>query len=241
MFHAGDVILEQDLPIALSGLLEQLTGTKERGVIVELKIPKAVFDRLPRYYRYLGDLMENGVMRTSSYDLAERMSYSATLIRHDMSSLGDFGRLGYGYDVKYLHAQISEILGINRCHNIIIIGSGNLGHAIVNHANFARYGFVMKGMFDVDPRLIGMAIRGIEIQPLEHLEEFIRKEDVQIAALTLSKNKADDIVDRLVNAGIRGIWNFSHLEVNVPDSVAIENVHLSESLMKLLYRMNHER
>ncbi|MBO5072529.1 MAG: redox-sensing transcriptional repressor Rex [Eubacterium sp.] len=206
---------------------------------MELRIPKAVFDRLPRYYRYLGDLMDLGINRTSSYDLAERMSYSATLIRHDMSTLGDFGRLGYGYDVPYLHTKISEILGINRCHNIIVIGSGNLGHAIVNHSNFAQYGFVMKGMFDVDPRLIGMVIRGIEIQPLDRLETFIQEQDIQIAAVTIPKNKADNLVDRLVRAGIKGIWNFSHLEVNVPENVVVEDVHLSESLMKLLYQMNH--
>lgn len=206
---------------------------------MELRIPKAVFDRLPRYYRYLGDLMDLGINRTSSYDLAERMSYSATLIRHDMSTLGDFGRLGYGYDVPYLHTKISEILGINRCHNIIVIGSGNLGHAIVNHSNFAQYGFVMKGMFDVDPRLIGMVIRGIEIQPLDRLETFIQEQDIQIAAVTIPKNKADNLVDRLVRAGIKGIWNFSHPEVNVPENVVVEDVHLSESLMKLLYQMNH--
>lgn len=206
---------------------------------MELSIPKAVFDRLPRYYRYLGDLIEIGITRTSSYDLAERMSYSATLIRHDMSTLGDFGRLGYGYDVPYLHKKISEILGINRCHNMIVIGSGNLGHAIVNHSNFAQYGFVMKGMFDVDPRLIGRVFRGIEIQSLEHLESVIAEQDVQIAAVTISKNKADNLVDRLVRAGIKGIWNFSHLEVNVPEDVVVEDVHLSESLMKLLYQMDH--
>lgn len=206
---------------------------------VELSIPKAVFDRLPRYYRYLGDLLDQGVDRTSSYDLAERMSYSATLIRHDMSTLGDFGRLGYGYDVPFLHGKISEILGINRCHNIIIIGSGNLGHAIVNHSNFAQYGFAMKGMFDVSPKLIGRVFRGIEIQPLDRLEAFIRENDVQIAAVTISKDKADDLVDRLVDAGIKGIWNFSHLEVQVPDDVVVEDVHLSESLMRLLYRMDH--
>lgn len=203
----------------------------------ERKISRAVIGRLPRYYRYLGDLMEAQVERISSSDLSKKMHVTASQIRQDLNNFGGFGQQGYGYNVKYLYSEIAKILGIDRQHNVIIIGAGNLGQAIANYTNFERRGFLIKGMFDVNPRLVGLVVRGVEIRGIEDLEQFIKDNDVQIAALTIPKSKAPEIADRLVKAGIKAIWNFAHTDLVVPDDVVVENVHLSESLMRLSYRV----
>jgi redox-sensing transcriptional repressor len=205
--------------------------------VSEKEISKAVITRLPRYYRYLGELMEDGVERISSNDLSVRMKVTASQIRQDLNNFGGFGQQGYGYNVKYLYAEIGKILGIDRQHNIIIIGAGNLGQAIANYANFEKRGFLIKGMFDINPRLIGLVVRGIEIRSVDDLEQFVKDNDVQIAALTIPKTKAPEIADRLVKAGIKAIWNFAHTDLSVPEDVVVENVHLSESLMRLSYRV----
>ena len=181
--------------------------------------------------------MEEGVERISSGELSVRMKVTASQIRQDLNNFGGFGQQGYGYNVKYLYNEIAKILGIDRQHNLIIIGAGNLGQAIANYANFERRGFVIKGMFDVNPRLVGLVVRGIEIRGIDDLENFITNNEVQIAALTIPKSKAAEIADRLVKAGIKAIWNFAHVDLQVPDDVVVENVHLSESLMQLSYRV----
>ena len=201
------------------------------------KISKAVIGRLPRYYRYLGELIEEGVERISSNELSARMKVTASQIRQDLNNFGGFGQQGYGYNVKYLYAEIAKILGIDQQHNLIIIGAGNLGQAIANYTNFERRGFLIKGMFDINPKLIGLVIRGIEIRSVDEMESFIKDNDIQIAALTIPKTKAPEIADRLVKAGIKAIWNFAHTDLVVPDDVVVENVHLSESLMRLSYRV----
>lgn len=199
------------------------------------EISNAVITRLPRYYRYLGELMEEGVERISSSELSARMKVTASQIRQDLNNFGGFGQQGYGYNVKYLYEEIGKILGLDRKHNMIIVGSGNLGQALANYANFERRGFVVKGMFDKNPELLGRIVRGIEICGMDELEDFIRENDVQIAALTLPKTQAPEIANRLVAAGIKAIWNFAHIDLAVPDGVVVENVHLSESLMRLSY------
>lgn len=206
-------------------------------IVDQKEISKAVIGRLPRYYRYLGELMEAGVERISSNDLSVRMKVTASQIRQDLNNFGGFGQQGYGYNVKYLYTEIARILGIDRQHNIIIIGAGNLGQAIANYANFEKRGFMIKGMFDINPRLIGLVVRGIEIRGVDDLEHFIVEQEVQIAALTIPKTKAPEIADRLVKAGIKAIWNFAHTDLNVPEDVVVENVHLSESLMRLSYKV----
>ena len=201
-------------------------------------ISQAVIRRLPRYYRYLGELLEDGVERISSNDLSKRMKVTASQIRQDLNNFGGFGQQGYGYNVKYLYAEIAKILGIDQQHNLIIIGAGNLGQAIANYTNFERRGFLIKGMFDINPKLIGLVIRGIEIRSVDEMESFIKDNDIQIAALTIPKTKAPEIADRLVKAGIKAIWNFAHTDLVVPDDVVVENVHLSESLMRLSYNIS---
>ena len=185
--------------------------------------------------------MEDGVERISSSELSARMKVTASQIRQDLNNFGGFSQQGYGYNVKYLYTEIAKILGIDRQHNLIIIGAGNLGQAIANYANFERRGFIIKGMFDVNPRLIGLVVRGIEIRGVEELEKFIVENDVQIAALTIPKTKAPEIADRLVKAGIKAIWNFAHTDLDAPEDVIVENVHLSESLMALSYNLSQYR
>lgn len=204
----------------------------------ERQISKAVIARLPRYYRYLGDLIEEGTERISSNELSARMKVTASQIRQDLNNFGGFGQQGYGYNVRYLYNEIARIIGIDRQHNIIVIGAGNLGQAIANYANFEKRGFMIKGMFDINPRLIGLVVRGVEIRGIDDLEQFIVENEVQIAALTIPKSKAPEIAERLVNAGIKAIWNFAHTDLNVPDDVVVENVHLSDSLMRLSYRVS---
>lgn len=205
------------------------------------EISQAVIKRLPRYYRYLGELLESGVERISSNELSEKMKVTASQIRQDLNNFGGFGQQGYGYNVKYLYSEIAKILGIDTSHNMIIIGAGNLGQAIANYTNFEKRGFVVKGLFDNNPRLQGITVRGIEVLPMENLEEFIAANNIEIAALTIPKNKASEVAERIVASGIKAIWNFAHTDLNVPPDVIVENVHLSESLMRLSYNIVQSR
>lgn len=203
----------------------------------EREISKAVIKRLPRYYRYLGEIMEEGIERISSGELSSRMSVTASQIRQDLNNFGGFGQQGYGYNVRYLYDEIGKILGLDKKHNMIIVGGGNLGQALANYVNFEKRGFVIKGIFDVNPVLKGLSVRGIAIHMLDDLESFIKEENIQIAALTLPKAKAEEMAELLVKCGIRAIWNFAHVDLVVPQDVMVENVHLSESLMQLSYNL----
>ena len=201
------------------------------------KISRAVISRLPRYYRYLGDLLEAGVERISSSDLSKKMHVTASQIRQDLNNFGGFGQQGYGYNVKYLYTEIGKILGLDRSHNFIIIGAGNLGQALANYASFERSGFILKSLFDVNPRLEGVTIRGIPVRMVAELEDFLKNNDIEIAALTLPKSKAIEVADILVDNGVKGIWNFAHTDLSLPKDVVVENVHLSDTLMKLSYNL----
>ena len=201
-------------------------------------ISRAVIRRLPRYYRYLGELLENGVERISSSDLSKRMKVTASQIRQDLNNFGGFGQQGYGYNVKYLYTEIGKILGLEENHNFIIIGAGNLGQALANYTSFENRGFILKGVFDVNPRLEGVTIRGVQIRMMDELSSFIRDNDVEIGVLTIPKEKAIEVANLLVDNGVRAIWNFAHTDLNLPDNVIVENVHLSESLMQLSYNIS---
>ena len=201
-------------------------------------ISRAVIRRLPRYYRYLGELLENGVERISSSDLSKRMKVTASQIRQDLNNFGGFGQQGYRYNVKYLYTEIGKILGLEENHNFIIIGAGNLGQALANYTSFENRGFILKGIFDVNPRLEGVTIRGVQIRMMDELSSFIRDNDVEIGVLTIPKEKAIEVANLLVDNGVRAIWNFAHTDLNLPDNVIVENVHLSESLMQLSYNIS---
>ena len=202
------------------------------------KISRAVISRLPRYYRYLGDLLEAGVERISSNDLSKKMQVTASQIRQDLNNFGGFGQQGYGYNVKYLYTEIGKILGLDKDHNFIIIGAGNLGQALANYASFERNGFILKSLFDVNPRLEGVTIRGIPVRMLDELEGYLQENDIEIAALTLPKSKAEEVADALVANGIKAIWNFAHTDLTLPKDVIVESVHLADSLMKLSYNIS---
>lgn len=201
------------------------------------EISQAVIRRLPRYYRYLGDLLENGVERISSNDLSKRMKVTASQIRQDLNNFGGFGQQGYGYNVEYLYHEIGKILGLDRQHNFIIIGAGNLGRALGNYINFEKRGFIFRGVFDENPALIGSRIRGVKVMPMNEIEHFIRENDIDIAVLAIPKSGAVSVAEKLVRTGIHAIWNFAHVDLNVPEGIQVENVHLSDSLMKLSYNI----
>ena len=201
------------------------------------RVSNAIIRRLPRYRRYLGDLRSRGVKKISSNELSELIGYTASQIRQDLNNFGGFGQQGYGYNVKYLHSEIAKILGIDKKHNMIIIGAGNLGQAIANYSAFEKRGFVVKGIFDINPKLVGMTVRGIEVMSLEDMPEFVRRENIDIAALTIPKACAADVAADVASAGVKAIWNFAHTDLALPGDVIVENVHLSESLMQLSYRL----
>lgn len=205
---------------------------------MEKEISQAVIRRMPRYYRYLGELLEEGVERVSSNELSRIMKVTASQIRQDLNNFGGFGQQGYGYNVRSLHEEIGKILGLNQDHNIIIIGAGNLGQAIANYGRFDKLGFKTIALFDISPELIGQNVRDIKIYPLDELESFCKNHKVDIAALTMPKQSADNTAHRLVELGIHAIWNFAHVDLDLKDdSVVVENVHLSDSLMQLSYNI----
>ena len=193
---------------------------------------------MPRYYRYLGELLDEGVERISSNELSSRMQVTASQIRQDLNNFGGFGQQGYGYNVKYLYEDIGKILGLNEKHNIIVIGAGNLGQALANYVKFEKLGFVIIGLFDVNPALKGTLVRGIEVRMLDELADFVKDHKVDIATLTMPKEAADSVADLVVSLGIHAIWNFAHVDLQVLDeNVVVENVHLSDSLMQLSYNI----
>lgn len=202
------------------------------------EISQAVIRRMPRYYRYLGELLDEGVERISSNELSSRMQVTASQIRQDLNNFGGFGQQGYGYNVKYLYEEIGKILGLNEKHNIIVIGAGNLGQALANYVKFEKLGFVIIGLFDVNPALKGTLVRGIKVRMLDELADFVKDHKVDIATLTMPKEAADSVADLVVSLGIHAIWNFAHVDLQVLDeNVVVENVHLSDSLMQLSYNI----
>ena len=204
----------------------------------EKEISQAVISRLPRYLRYLGELKDSGIERISSQELSELMKVTASQIRQDFNNFGGFGQQGYGYNVEFLYKEIGKILGLDSIHTFIIVGAGNLGQALGNYINFERRGFHFMGMFDKDPLLYGLDVRGVKVMPMEDMEAFVRDNHIEIAALTIPKTGAVEVAERLAQNGIKAIWNFAQVDLNLPTGIQVENVHLSDSLMKLSYNIN---
>ena len=204
----------------------------------ERKISMAVIRRLPRYYRYLGELLQKGVNKISSRELSERMNVTASQIRQDLNNFGGFGQQGYGYNVEYLYEEIGKILGLHQNYKMIIVGVGNLGQAIANSNSFSKRGFKLVGLFDVNPKLIGMSIHGVEVMDIDRMEAFVKENDVEIAILTMPKTRVKETAENLARWGIKGLWNFSPVDLFLPENVQVENVHLSHSLMTLAYKIN---
>lgn len=200
------------------------------------KVSLAVIRRLPRYYRYLGELKKQGVSKISSGELSAKMGLTASQIRQDLNCFGGFGQQGYGYNVELLHGEIASILGLPKQYRTILIGVGNLGRALVSHVNFEKRGFQLIGLFDVRAELAGKRIAGHKVTPMEELEAFCRRERPEVAVLSLPRSEAPAVADKLVTLGIKGFWNFSNGEI-AEGEIPVENVHLGDSLMTLCYRI----
>lgn len=205
--------------------------------VKEKSVSPVVIKRLPRYYRYLGELLGRGIARISSKDLSTIMGVTASQIRQDLNCFGGFGQQGYGYNVAELHKQIANILGLDRGYKTIIVGAGNLGRALAKHSNFRKRGFNLVGIFDADEALVGKEINGIAVQSSAAMDDFVKENKPDIAILALPKSAVEKEANRLVSLGVKGIWNFSYGELHLPDGVAVENVHLSDSLMTLSYKL----
>ncbi|MBF7096612.1 redox-sensing transcriptional repressor Rex [Alkalibacter mobilis] len=203
-----------------------------------VKVSMAVVRRLPKYYRYLGDLLHNDITRISSKELGKLMGLTASQIRQDLNCFGGFGQQGYGYNVEELQKEIGNILGLNKTYSCVIVGAGNLGQAIANYEGFRREGFILKAMFDVNPRLIGNTIRDIKILDIMDLGEYVKDNDVQLGIICVPKEQSQSVADTLMDNGVKAIWNFAPADVEVRDNVVIENVAISESLYTLTYLMN---
>ena len=220
------------------------SGTQKHSMegshVEDKKISSAVIKRLPRYYRYLSELLEKGIDRISSQELSRKMNVTASQIRQDFNNFGGFGQQGYGYNVGFLYDEIGKILGLDHKYNVIIIGAGNLGQALANYGGFTKHGFRISGIFDVDDRIIGKTIHGTKVLPMEYIEDYVRENDVSIAALTLPKDQASRIAGRLADWGVEAFWNFASTDLNLPAHVVVENVHLAESLMRLSYKLSEK-
>ena len=202
------------------------------------KISNAVIRRMPRYRRYLKELKSRNISKISSREFSRVIGYSASQIRQDFNNFGGFGQQGYGYNVAALYNEISAILGLDRDYKMVVVGAGNLGQAIINYTYYYKSGFVVAGIFEINPRLIGIKINDIEILDYENLEKFVSEHKIDIGIICTPKGNAQEAADKLCFAGIKGIWNFAPLDVEVPVTVALENVHLNDSLHSLAYHIN---
>ena len=220
--------------------IDKLDGTFEKRIAESSKtyVPTAVIKRLPRYHRFLGELLREGRLRISSAELSKIMEVTASQIRQDLNCFGGFGQQGYGYNIKYLHGKISELLGVTEGYNAVIIGAGNLGRALAATHMFERRGVKRLALFDNNPEIINTKIYGLPVYSVDELGEFCKREKVDIGVLTVPKEAADDIAKVLSESGCRGIWNFANMELKVdnPD-VIVENIHLGDSLMTLCYEI----
>lgn len=204
---------------------------------MEKKISSAVIKRLPRYYRYLSELLDQGIDRISSQELSRQMNVTASQIRQDLNNFGGFGQQGYGYNVEILKGEIGKILGLDRQYQVIILGAGNLGRALANYVGFEKRGFLVTAIFDVDENKIGKTVGRLEVLDMEKLSGYVQENPVDIAALTLPKTKAPDVAKSLHTMGVYAFWNFAATDLDLPPDTVVENVHLAESLMRLSYNI----
>ena len=205
------------------------------------KVSMEVVKRLPRYYRYLGELLDSGVTRISSKSLSERMNVTASQIRQDLNCFGGFGQQGYGYNVEALYRAIGDILGLYNGHKIMIIGAGHIGQALLNYKSFEKRGFTIVGVFDVSEKIIGTTMSGYVVQGMHQLEPFVRAYHPDIAVLAIPKTSANEVAQKLVSLGIKGFMNFCYVDIDVPDDVCVENIHLSDNMMTLSYRLKNQQ
>ena len=221
---------------AFSEAKEENNG--ERGETVEHRqeVSKAVIQRLPRYYRNICELKAEGAQRISSRALAERMGLTASQIRQDFNCFGGFGQQGYGYNVESLRDEIAEILGMNQGHTAIILGAGNLGRALIHNFQFSQNGFRLTAAFDTDPAIVGKSIAGVPVRSIDQLDEYLAEHPTSVGVLTVPQTVALSTAQRLIAGGVKGIWNFTNIELGIRDeSIVVENVHFADSLLALSY------
>ena len=203
-------------------------------------ISNSVIKRLPRYYRFLGDLKAQGVTRISSSELSAKMGITASQIRQDLNCFGGFGQQGYGYNIEFLQLEIARILGLDHPKNAILIGMGNLGKAVTLHINFESKGFHLTALFDSKESLVGQVVKNLPIRSISTLDEYCRENLPEVAILCIPKEAAVTVSEQLVKLGIKGFWNFSHYDLSIPyPEVTVENVHFGDSLMTLSYRISN--
>ena len=220
--------------------IDKIHGTFEKKLADAQKqtVSAAVIKRLPRYHRYLGELIAEGRLRISSAELSQIMNVTASQIRQDLNCFGGFGQQGYGYNIKYLHGKISELLGVTQGYTAVIVGAGNLGRALAASKMFERRGVKKVAMFDIDENIIGTEIYGIKVYSIDMLYDFCIKEKIDIGVLTVPKDATRSVATTLSNAGVKGIWNFANTEFEEKFGDAIvENIHLGDSLMTLTYKI----
>jgi redox-sensing transcriptional repressor len=203
----------------------------------EKQISKAVIKRLPRYRRYLRELQKKGVEKISSKDLSQLIGYTASQIRQDLNNFGGFGQQGYGYSVDYLYDEIGTILGLDKQYKIVVVGYGRLGQAMASYISLNELNFHITGIFDVKQIIEDVEFKDAQIMTCGSLANFVEKEKIDIAVITVPAEKAQLVADTVVEAGIKGIWNFTAVDLELPDDVACENVHMSDSLHALAYYM----
>lgn len=203
-------------------------------------VPEAVVRRLPRYHRYLGDCLKNGITRISSQELSKKMQVTASQIRQDLNCFAQFGQQGYGYNVETLYLEINRILNLTETQRIIIIGAGHLGSALANYPNIKTRGFVVEALFDIDPQKIGKPVAGVPVLSTADLDEWMHTRGADIAVLCIPKETVADVAQHLVDLGIRGLWNFSYADLKVEPAVPIQNMHLIDHVMLLSYQMKEK-
>lgn len=203
------------------------------------KVSNAIIRRLPRYRRYLGYLQTKGIKKISSNELSELIGYTASQIRQDLNTFGEFGQQGYGYEVDKLYKEINRILGLDREYKTVVIGVGNLGQAITNYSYYYKIGFNIVGLFDVNPKIVGNVINDVEVMDAAGLEEYLEKENIDIGVICVNRENAQRVVDSLIRGGVKGIWNFAPIDLEVPDEIALESVHLSDSLHALSFMIRN--
>jgi len=200
----------------------------------------AVIRRLPKYNRCLKDLLDKEIYRISSKELSGILGFTASQIRQDLNNFGGFGQQGYGYNVQELYHEIQKILGLTKDYKAVVVGVGNLGQAIANHTNFEEHGFKILAMFDINPTLIGLQIRGTPVHDMKELGGFIKENGIEIGVITTPIQVAQSVADELVEAGVKAIWNFAPVDLKVPEDIVVEDVHLNESLFIMSYLIKEQ-
>ncbi|NLC03432.1 MAG: redox-sensing transcriptional repressor Rex [Tissierellia bacterium] len=207
----------------------------------DTQVSITVIKRLPKYYRYLGDLLKKGINRISSQELSNLTGFTASQIRQDLNNFGGFGQQGYGYNVEDLQTQLGKILGLDKEYNAVIVGAGNIGYAIAYYRGFSDSGFNMVALFDDNPKRIGTKYKETEVQDVKDLKDYLKNNKVDIGIISTHKDMAQKTADILVEGGVKGIWNFATTDLVLPEDVVLENVRLTESLFTLSYFLKENK